>query len=112
MTERQLDLPDLLDRYFVAQNAHDIEAMVACFAPDAAVRDEGHDYVGTDAIRAWTQETSAKYHITAEPLESHVEDEWTIVVVRVSGTFPGSPADLSYRFRFAGGGRIGALEVR
>ena len=38
-----LDLPSILDRYFAAQNAHDIEAMVACFAPDAAVRDEGHD---------------------------------------------------------------------
>ncbi len=47
------DLPGILDRYFKAQNAHDIDAMVACFAPDAVVRDEGHDIVGTDAIRAW-----------------------------------------------------------
>src|SRR5262245_22625034 len=36
-----LDLPIILRRYFEAQNAHDVEAMVACFAPDAAVRDEG-----------------------------------------------------------------------
>jgi hypothetical protein len=56
-------LPDILDRYFAAQNAHDIEAMVACFAPDAIVRDEGKDIVGTQAIRAWKIETGAKYRI-------------------------------------------------
>ena len=35
--------------------------MVACFSADAAVRDEGRDFVGTDAIRVWTKETGAKY---------------------------------------------------
>lgn len=67
------DLPDLLERYFGAQNAHDIDAMVACFAADAAVRDEGRDIIGADAIRSWKQETSTKYRITTEPLECHVE---------------------------------------
>src|SRR4051794_4264474 len=104
-------LPDVLNRYFAAQNAHDVDAMVACFAPDAAVHDEGHDIVGTDAIRAWKQATSAKYRITAEPLESQVEGDQTVVFVKVSGTFDGSPANLTYRFRFADDGLIGALEV-
>ena len=62
-------LPDILARYFAAQNAHDIDAMVACFAPDAAVQDEGRDIIGTDAVRSWKLQTSAKYRITAEPLE-------------------------------------------
>lgn len=106
------DLPDVLDRYFEAQNDHDIDAMVACFASDAEVRDEGRDNVGTDAIRAWKRETSAKYHITAEPIECRVEDDRTIVVVKVSGTFDGSPANLTYRFGFSNDGRIGALEIR
>src|SRR5436309_4635626 len=105
-------LPDILQRYFQAQNAHDIEAMVACFAPDAAVRDEGRDIVGTQAIRAWKMETSDKYRITAEPLESRAEADTTIVVVKVSGTFPGSPANLTYRFGMSADGLISALEVR
>jgi hypothetical protein len=105
-------LPDVLDRYFAAQNRHDIDDLVACFAPDAAVRDEGRDIVGADAIRAWKKETSAKYRITAEPLECRAEEGRTLVVAKVSGTFPGSPANLTYRFGFAGDGRIGALEVR
>jgi hypothetical protein len=105
-------LPDILDRYLGAQNAHDIEAMVACFAPDAVVRDEGKDIVGTQAIRAWKIETGAKYRITVEPLESRLEAGRTIVVVKVSGTFPGSPANLNYRFGFSADGRVNALEVR
>jgi hypothetical protein len=103
--------PDI-DRYFAAQNAHDIEAMVACFAPDAVVRDEGKDIVGTQAIRAWKIETGAKYRITVEPLESRLEAGRTIVVVKVSGTFPGSPANLTYRFGLSADGRVNALEVR
>ena len=105
-------LPDILARYFKAQNAHDIDAMVACFAPDAVVRDEGHTYTGAEAIRASKIETSAKYRITATPLESRNENDRTIVIVKVAGTFPGSPANLTYRFGFSADGRIGALEVR
>ena len=105
------ELPHILARYFAAQNAHDIDGMVACFAPDAAVRDEGRDIIGTDAVRAWKEETSAKYRITAQPLECAAADGRTTVVVKVSGTFKGSPANLTYRFGFSGDGRIGALEV-
>jgi hypothetical protein len=105
-------LPDILDRYFAAQNAHDIEAMVACFAPDAVVRDEGKDIIGAQAIRAWKIETGAKYRITAEPLESRPEAGETIVIVKVSGTFPGSPTTLTYRFGLSAEGRVKALEVR
>lgn len=106
------DLPDILDRYFAAQNAHDIEAMAACFAADAAVRDEGRDIVGTDAIRAWIRETGEKYRIIAEPLTCMVDDDRTVVViVKVTGTFPGSPAKLTFRFGVSGNGQIGALAV-
>jgi len=48
------DLPEILDRCFEAQNRHDIDAMVACFA--------------SDGIRAWKKETSAKHSISAEPI--------------------------------------------
>jgi hypothetical protein len=72
------DLPDILDRYFKAQNAHDISAMVACFDSDASVHDEGRH----------------------------------IVIVKVSGAFDGSPANLTYSFGLSDDGRISALEVR
>jgi ketosteroid isomerase-like protein len=105
------DLPAVLARYFEAQNAHDTDALVACFAPDAVVRDEGEDIVGTDAIRAWKQATSAKYKVTAEPLECRAEDGQTVVVARVSGTFDGSPANLTYRFGLSEDGTIATLAI-
>ncbi len=104
-------LPDLLKRYFAAQNRHDIEALVACFAADAVVHDEGQDMVGTEAIRSWKEATSAKYQVSVEPLASRAEAGRTVVVARVSGTFPGSPAKLTYRFGLADDGRISALEI-
>ena len=105
-------LSSLLERYFEAQNRHDIDALVACFAPDAVVRDEGRDVVGSVAIRAWKKATSAKYRVTAAPLSCVVEGDCTVVVARVSGTFDGSPADLTYRFGFSGDGRIATLAVQ
>src|SRR5438034_10780565 len=102
----KLNLPIILQRYFEAQNAHDIEAMVACFAPDAAVCDEGRDIIGTAAVRAWKKETSAKYRIAAEPLECRIDAGYTLVVVKVTGNFPGSPANLTYRFGLSADGRI------
>ena len=85
--------------------------MAACFSPDATVRDEGRDIAGSGAIRAWIAETSAKYRITAEPLACTIEGERTVVLVKVTGTFPGSPANLTFRFGFAGDGLISALAV-
>jgi hypothetical protein len=86
--------------------------MVACFAPGAAVRDEGRDIIGTQAVRAWKVKTSEKYRIAAEPIACRRENDHTMVTVRVSGRFPGSPADLTYRFGLSADGQIGTLEVR
>lgn len=107
-----IEMPDILQRYFQAQNAHDIDAMVACFAADAAVHDEGRDIIGANAIWAWTAETSAKYQVTVEPLESHPAAGKTVVVAKVSGTFPGSPLNLTFRFGLSAHGRIGSLAIQ
>ena len=105
-----LALTETLDRYFAAQNALDAEAMVACFAPDARVKDEGRDYLGREAIREWKRATIAKYGVSVEPLEAD-ENGATVVVARVSGNFPGSPADLTYRFGMTPEGLIDSLEI-
>ena len=105
-----ITLPPPLDRYVAAQNAHDTDCLVACFAADARVRDEGRDIVGADAIRAWKDETSARYRVTLEPLRIEPEAGGPALTARVSGTFPGSPVDLTFHFTLAGG-LIQALEV-
>ena len=106
-----LTLSKNLDRYFAAQYAHDAEGMVACFAPDAKVKDEGKEYAGRDEIRGWKEETIAKYGISVEPLRMSERDGTTSVLATVTGNFPGSPADLTYDFGFAPDGLIQTLAI-
>ena len=105
------ELPENLVHYFAAQNAHDVDAMAAAFAPDAEVKDEGRTYVGRDAIREWKRETSAKYQIHAQPLGTTQQDDEVTVIARVAGNFPGSPADLTYDFVLDRAGLIQRLDI-
>lgn len=106
-------LPEILDRYFAAQNRHDIDELIACFAPDGMVRDEGEDIRGAAAIRTWKEETSRKYRVTVEPLDCRIEGDRTVVAAKVTGTFKGSPLVLTYRFGLTeeNDQRIGRLEI-
>ena len=106
-----LDLPEPLPRYFAAQNALDADAMTACFAPDAIVHDEGGTYIGTEAIRGWKRDTIAKYGISIEPLKAIHQDDQTVVVARVAGNFPGSPANLTYAFGVSPDSLIRTLDI-
>ena len=106
-----LDLPDPLPRYFAAQNALDADLMTACFAPDAIVRDEGGTYVGSEAIRGWKRDTIAKYGVSIDPLEASQQGDRTVVVARVAGNFPGSPANLTYAFGISLEGLIRTLDI-
>ena len=105
------EMPATLARYFAAQNAHDVDAMLASFVPDAEVRDEGQTHVGRDAIREWKLATSAKYRITARPLRTERNDAAMAIVVEVSGNFPGSPAKLTYDFLLDESELIRRLEI-
>jgi hypothetical protein len=106
------DLPNNLVRYFAAQNNHDAEGMTACFAPEAEVHDEGHSYIGRDAILDWKVETIAKYGIGIEPLSATDQGTTLTVIARVTGNFPGSPANLTYDFVFDDTGLIRRLAIR
>src|SRR3954471_13978351 len=51
-------LPFPLAAYYAAKNKHEVAAMLAPFADDAVVKDEGSEYHGTSAIRSWIEETT------------------------------------------------------
>ena len=104
------EIPDVIGRYVAATNARDVEAMTACFAPDATVRDEGRSYAGRAEIRAWEAEVTEKYGVTSELLEAERDGDALRASMRVSGNFPGSPAVLRYHFRIKDG-LIAQLEV-
>lgn len=104
-------LPAPLEAYFSAVNAGDVDAMLAPFAADAAVRDEGKVRRGRTAVREWILETTEKYHPAFEVVDVADEGVGTAVVTGlVSGTFPGSPVRLRYSF-MVDAGKITRLEI-
>jgi SnoaL-like domain len=91
-------LPEVLKTYLEAQNDHDTDRLVACFAENAKVRDEGEDIIGHAAIRAWKERVQAKYNLQVEPIRHWQDGEHDALTARVTGTFPGSPVELTYLF--------------
>ena len=92
-------LPEPLDGYFAASNAHDADRLAGFFADDACVRDEKRAIEGRDAIRNWADGTAEKYQHRTDVLTAEQKDDRCIVTARVTGRFPGSPIELRYRFR-------------
>jgi hypothetical protein len=105
-----MTLPAPIAAYLAAANAHDSHATAACFSADAVVRDEGREWRGISAIKAWKEETDRKYRPITEAIEVTELDGRTVVTARISGDFPGSPIELPYRFKL-GGGKITSLEI-
>ncbi|MBA68877.1 MAG: hypothetical protein CML30_08370 [Rhizobiales bacterium] len=105
-----LNLPAEVKAYFEGKNTRDAERALSGFTADAVVGDESQKHKGHTEIAAGMAETSAKYDELSEPLETRQEGEKLVVIARVSGNFPGSPADLTYRFGFSDG-RIATLEI-
>ena len=91
-------LPRTIQNYIDASNAHDVESILACFADEATVRDENTTHRGKIDIERWATETIEKYKFQFKPLTTKERDNETVVSVEISGTFPGSPISLDYRF--------------
>lgn len=104
-----IQLPTPVETYFQA-DASNGEAVANCFTEDAVVKDEGHTYQGRAEIQKWKDEASAKYTYTTQPLKSEQRKGYYVVTCRLTGNFPGSPADLRYFFAFQGE-QISSLEI-
>jgi hypothetical protein len=106
-----LSLPRPIAIYLAAVKAKDADMLALCFADDARVHDENSDYRGLDAIRAWKQETDAKYRYVMEPLDASVSENTVKLHARLTGNFPGSPVELDYTFMLSND-KISSLEIQ
>jgi len=105
-----LSLHKAISDYFAASNAHDANAVARAFTADGVVHDEGGTHRGRDAIRAWATETIRKYRMTLTPLGVSGGDRSADVNTKVSGTFPGSPIELTFDFELGDEG-IRSLKI-
>lgn len=108
--EPRMDLPPAIEAYFAADARRARELVMEAFTPDATVADEGLTHAGREAIGAWWSDTKARYQTVLEPLEVRDAAGAKRVRARVSGTFPGSPAMLTFAFRLRDG-LIETLEI-
>ncbi len=104
------DLPKSVGDYFTGKNAGDFDTAVSGFSEAATVKDEHKDHQGRAEIRRWMEKTFAAYNDRADLLSAVPRGEGVDVATRVSGTFPGSPVVLTFRFTLDGGA-ISRLEV-
>jgi ketosteroid isomerase-like protein len=93
-----IKLPQIISDYVNASNAHDVNAILACFSGTATVHDEGQTLHGKTAIEDWIAKTIERYKFHFQPLSVHGNDAEIIVAMKVSGTFDGSPVKLDYHF--------------
>lgn len=91
-------LTQAIEGYFRAANAHDSTLLEECFAEDAVVLDEGHEYHGLEEIKAWNEETSKRYALTLKVLSAKEQEHQTLVTALASGNFEGSPAAIDFCF--------------
>jgi len=101
-------LPEPIAAYFAAE--HNPAALAQCFTAQAVMKDDGHTYTGANEIEAFMAAASAKYNATSVPFALERIDGFDVVRAKVTGNFPGSPIDLSYRFRLERG-LIASLEI-
>ena len=106
-TDITQNLPKILVDHIAACNAHDIEAWMATFAPDAMLNDMQREFLGTDSIRAF-----AKAEIFGAKVTMAVERAWdrhgdVTVHSRIDGTYDKKglpdPLILSFYFTLKGG---------
>lgn len=103
-------LPQAITNYFQASNAHNPDGVADAFTDNALVSDESREHRGSAAIREWSEETLSKYNPRAELSNVNETGDKIVVTAKVSGTFPGSPAQLRFAFTLEGD-KIGALLI-
>ncbi|KAB0639526.1 polyketide cyclase [Burkholderia stagnalis] len=106
-----MKLPPPLDAYLLAETVTDTAPLSDCFTADAVVRDEGRTIKGLEAIQAWKKDSKTRYQYSIEPLDVSQDGATVTMRARLTGTFPGSPVELTYTFVLAGD-RIASLEIR
>ena len=104
------EMPQIIETYFRASNADDINGLVSCFSEDAVVADENETHRGAAAIKAWSVNVRKKYQFKAQVLRAAQKPDGAVVTAKLSGTFPGSPVDLDFKFTLKGN-RISSLEI-
>jgi limonene-1,2-epoxide hydrolase len=97
------ELPATVRGFLAAHTVRDVDAAIRTFTPTAVVVDDGRTFRGTEEILGFLRNAGAEFTYTTELIGAQRVDEARYVVTnRLEGDFPGSLADLEYRFAMDG----------
>ena len=103
-------LPPAIAAYVDANARLDADGMLAAFAPDAVVLDDGGRHEGRESLRSWIRSATVDSRAVFSPDAWREEDGRIVVDGLTTGEFPGSPIRFTFRFALDGGA-ITALEI-
>jgi hypothetical protein len=81
------NLPRVVADHIAACNAHDVEAWMATFAPDALLNDIQREFIGTVAIRAFADKEIFGDNVTMDVIRAWDRYGDVTVHARFDGTY-------------------------
>ena len=89
-----ISLPQTVERFVSATNAHDADALLATFAPGAVVVDDGATFATETELRGFVEDQMVAPRIVLTPT-SYDADR---LVASGDGDFPGGPLTFAFVF--------------
>jgi ketosteroid isomerase-like protein len=87
-------LPTPVEQFVASTNAHDADALLAAFAPDAVVTDDGKTYADETDLRQWFQSHLIGPNVVLTPTSW----EGGRMIASGDGDFPGGPVSFAFDF--------------
>jgi ketosteroid isomerase-like protein len=89
-------VPAPVTKLLDAANAHDTGAFLDIFVDGAVVDDWGREFVGTDAIRRWSDREFIGKHVTLKIGAIRQQGDLTVVTAQVGGDGFNGPSNFSF----------------
>ena len=111
----ELQMPQAIAAFIEATNAHNSDELLATLTDNAVITDEGQEYCGIAAIKAWSDERYVGAKVTLAVVKVVTSADKTIVTVQVDGNFDktglADPFLMDFHFS-TDTERIAALNIR
>jgi hypothetical protein len=102
-------VPEPVARLLQAANANDTDAFLATFVDEGVVDDWGREFVGTAAIRSWSDREFIGQRVSLEVRDIERDGDATVVTAEVGGDGFNGPSHFSFLLQ---GDRVSRMTIR
>lgn len=102
-------LPEPVARLLEAANTNDTDAFLAAFVDQGVVDDWGREFVGTAAIRSWSDREFIGRRVSLEVSDVARDGDVTVVTAQVGGDGFNGPSHFTF---LVDGGRVSRMTIR